>query len=116
MQNTRDPWCVVRRIRLKCTAPKALFKCHLPVQSFVDRICLIAVCDDCLVAKHTHRRVNNQARILELRRIKCLRADALSVFDKDTVAAVRAAAHDKIRRDGFSSIRRSADQDASARI
>ena len=36
------------------------------IHSLVNRIGLISICDDGLVAKHTHRCINNQARIGQL--------------------------------------------------
>ena len=105
MHDTADAGRVVRPIRLELSAAKGLLKGLLLVHQLVNRVGLVAVGDDRLVAEHADRRVNNQARIRQLRRIKRLRADALTVRDEHAVAAIHASTHNKIGSHGTFSIR-----------
>ena len=111
MQNSGDPRREVRSVRLEFPAAQRLFKRQLPVHAGVDRIGLIAVGDNRLVAQNAHRGINDQRRIGQLRGIVSLRADPLSVRDEDAVAAVFTAAHDEVRGRCFAAVRRLAQYD-----
>ena len=66
------------------------------VHPLVNRVGLVAVGHNCLIAKDPHRSINNQAGVLQLCRVKCLGADGLSVLHEHAVTAVGAPAHDEI--------------------
>ena len=108
--------CIVRCVRLKLSGAQRLLKRLLLVHQFVDRIGLIAVCHDCLVAKHTDRCINDEARICQLGRIKCLCADSFAILHKNPVTAVLASSHDKVSGYRIFSIPGSANHNSSSRI
>ena len=116
MQDTGNTRCVVRRIRLKLATSEGLLKSHLAIHSLINRISLIAVGHDRFISQHTDRCIDNQTRIFQLRRIKCLCADALTFFYKHTVAAVLASSHDKVCRNRLLSVRRPSNDNSASRI
>ena len=116
MHNAGNTGCVVGSIGLKLSAAKCLLKCILLVKSLVDRIRLVAVCYDRLVAIYANRRVDDQAGIFHLGRVKSLCADTFSVLYEDAVSAVDASSHDKVSGHCLGSVSASADHDAAAGV
>ena len=68
------------------------------------------------VSKSTDRRIDDQARICQFRRIKRLCTDTLAILNKHTVTAVLASAHNKISCNSVFSVCRFSDNDSSSRI
>ena len=116
MQDTGNTGSVVRTVRLKFPAAQALLEGQLLVHAFIDRVCLVAVCHDRLVAQHTNRCIDDQARILQLGWVKRLCADTLALLYEHAVAGVAASAHNKIRCYRLFSVRSFADDDTTSRI
>ena len=116
MQDSGNTRGVVRTVRLKFPAAQALLEGHLLVHALIDRVCLVAVCNDRLVAQHANRCIDDQARILQLGRVKRLCADALALLYEHAVAGIAASAHNKIRCYRLFSVRGFADDDTSSRI
>ena len=96
MHDAADTRGVIRCVGLELSCAQSLLERALLVHHLVNRIGLVAVRDNRLIAENTYRRINDQARVGKLRRIKCLRADSVSVLYKNTVAAVYAPSHNKI--------------------
>ena len=105
MHDPGDAGRVVRSVRLELSCAQRLFKSKLLIHALIDRIRLIAVCHDRLIAENTHRSVDDQARVCQLLRIKRLCADPLSVLHENTVPAVLAPPHDEISCDSFLPVR-----------
>ena len=63
VHHTRNTRCIIRTIRLKLSGSQCLFKSLLLVHQFIDRICLISVSHDSLVAQHPDRCINDQTWI-----------------------------------------------------
>ena len=116
MKNAGNTRGVVRCIRLKLTASEGLLKGKLFVHALVDGVGLVTICDDSLVSKHTDRRIDDQARVSQLARVKGLGTDALTVFHKNPVTAVFAAAHDKVGRHCLRAIRGLSNDNAPSRV
>ena len=116
MENTGDSWCVVRSIRLEFTGAQGLLKGHLMIHAVIDGVGLVAIGNDGFVAKYADGCVDDKAWIRQLGRIKCLGADAFTLFHKDTVTAVDTAAHNEISSDCMCSIRSESENDSAARI
>ena len=114
--HTGNPRRVVRCVRLKRTAAQRLLKRKAFFQSFVNRIRLIPVGHDRLMVEHPHRSIDNQARILQLRRIKRLGTNPFPILHKNAVAAVFAAPHYKISGHSLRPVGRSPDDNSSSRI
>ena len=98
------------------TASKGYLKRFSLLQSFVYGIGLVSVCYDRIISQNAYRCVDDQARIFQLRRIKRLCADSLTLLNKDTVAAVLASAHNKVSGNGFCAVFGSADHNSSSWI
>ena len=116
MHDSGNTRCIVWSIRLKLSGAERLLECLLLVHQLIDRIRLVSICHDRLVAKYTNRCINDQTWILKLARIKCLCTDSLSVLYKHTITAVRAASHDKIRSHCLLAILCASDHDSSSRV
>ena len=96
VQQAGDPGCIVGAVRFKFPGPQSLFEGKSLLQSLIDRVCLVPVCDNRVVSQHPHRGINDQAGILQLGRVKSLGTDPFPVLHKYPVAAVCTAPHDKI--------------------
>ena len=104
MHDTGNTRCIVRTVRLKLSGAKRLFKGLLLIHQIINGICLISVCNNCLVTQHADRSIDDQTWIFELGRIKCLCADALTILYKHPISAVHAATHNKICGHGIFSV------------
>ncbi len=116
MHDSRDAGRIVGRIRLKFPRAQRLLEGLLPVHQLVDRVRLISVCDNGFIAKHPHRRIDNQAGILQFGGIKRLRAYPLAIRHKHPVPAVAAASHNKICRHRIRAVRRLPDHNSPPRV
>ena len=86
------------------------------VQTIINGIGLIAVRNNCLIAEHADRSIDDKTRILHLRRIKGLGADAVPIGNEHAVSAVLAPAHDEIRNDSLTAVAGASHQDSASRI
>ena len=116
MHDTGDSGGIVRAVRLKLSASQGLLKGKALSHLVVDGIGLVAVCHNGIPAKHSDGSVDDQAGIFQLGRVKRLRADPLSLGDKDTVAAVGASSHDEVSRNCFFAVCRTTDHNAASGI
>ena len=86
------------------------------IHAVIDGVGLVAIGNDGFVTQHANRCIDDQARILQLGRIKRLCADALALLYEHAVAGIAASAHNKIRCYRLFSVRGFADDDTSSRI
>lgn len=82
MHNPRNSGGKIGAVRLKLSAAQRLLKGQLTFHALIDGISLIPICHDGIAAQHPHRRINNQAGILQFGGIKSLGADALPSVTK----------------------------------
>ena len=84
----------------------------------INGIGLVAVGHDMGLAQRQHRIVNNEAGVLQLRGVRCDGADAAALGHgvKHAVAAVLAAAHDKVANEHLAAIRSHCHSNAAAGI
>ena len=111
--DSRSP---VGAVRLKASCFKCFFKSFAVFDEIINRIGLVAVCNNCFAAERTNSGVNNQTRILNFGSVKGFRKNS-AVFDREnSVAAVFASAHNKISKNRFFAVGSFADDYSPAGI
>ena len=111
--NAADSRRQIRCIRLKLSALQCLGKRQPVVQSFINRICLIPVCDDQTVAVFSDGRIDDEAWIFDFRSVERLCEDLFITYRKYTISAVCASSHDEIGCGSFAGRRHTCDDSAS---
>ena len=107
---------VVGGVGLKAAGHKR--RVHIPAHGheIPDGVGLVAVGHDCAAQKIPHRVVDDKAGVGHGRRVEGLGLYAVLGFYKDPVAAVFAAAHDKICSHGVSAVLAAAQNYSPARV
>ena len=116
LHNARDARREVGGIRLKGARAQRLGKALARGQVVVYRIRLVAVGHDGCFAQHAHGRVDDEGRVLQLGGVRRFGNDAAVLRGEHAVAAVCAAAHDKIGDDGAFAVLRPSQHDAAAGV
>ena len=106
----------VRAVRLEGARTQRLLPRLAFREEIVDCVGLVSVRHNRRIAEHTHSVVNDEARIFHLALVKRAGSQVVAHGLKYAIAAVSAAAHDKIRNDGLFAVLAAAEQNAAARI
>ena len=116
VQHTADTRGPVGTVGLKLTARERNRKALALFQTIVNGVGLITVGHDQVVVQLADRVINNQGRILHLGRIEGFRLHILAFLHEDTVAAVLAAAHDKVSHCSLRSVLGLADHNTATGV
>ena len=118
VHHSGDAGGVVGAVRLKGAGAQGVGKTLALTHQVVDGIGLVAVGHDVGLAKGQHRVINDQAGIFQLCGVGCNGADAAALGHrvKHAVAAVLAAAHDKVADKHLPSVRCHCHSNAAAGV
>lgn len=115
-RHARNAGRMVRNIRLKRTRIKRRLRRAARQKPGGDGLRMVAVAHDERPGQAAHRRVQNQRRVGQERRIKRARAHAVRLAYEHAVAAVDAAPRQKIRRKRAAAVRAAPEQQPASRI
>ena len=106
----------VRCIRLEASRLQRLIERLSFSQSIINGVCLVAVGNDQVVFEGPDRRIDYEARILELRNIERFREHSPVSLNKYAVSRIDGPSHNKICDDSFGAIAGLSGHDAAAGI